>query len=364
MLFIGAVFLYRHYNQADIIVAGDLPSTRYLSRYLTNLGRIPFAFNPAFWLTETLNGMQIQARIPVWLFWGLLYTTALVSWEFVSWLAGRFYYATCQIQMTVHRIQTATNRNAPSRLSRLRLFHPDTRGLLIKDLLQFIRTPQQWIQFLLYLGLIMIYLINLSRVQYAVQAYGDFWTRLVYILNFGFSGFILASLITRFIFPLISLEGKNRWILLSAPVKIQTIFRQKFWLASLLFFLIAEAVAITSNWLLDQGRVAFILSSVFLMLMSLTLTSISLGLGALFPRYNETNPMRIVSGLGGIIAIVISLVYLGIMVLSLIWLQSLWTQSELNSLFWGIVIFTIIMNAIAGIIPLRLGYRALARSME
>ena len=209
----------------------------------------------------------------------------------------------------------------------------------------------------------MIYIVNLSRIQYGLQSAGDFWQRLVFILNFGFSGFIMASRITRFVFPLISMEGQNRWVLISSPLSINQIFRQKLILSVTIFFILAELVAVVSGLLLRQDATLIIMSSGMLLLMSVALTSLSLGLGAVFPLFHETNPMRIVSGLGGIIAILLSLIYLGLMVLAMIALYGnyLSAGSTLYStcLVGGILLF----NLIIIVLPIKIGLSAFRKSM-
>ena len=51
--------------------------------------------------------------------------------------------------------------------------------------------------------------------------------------------------------------------------------------------------------------------------MSISLVSISVGLGILFPDFEEPNPGRIASSGGGMIAALISLVYVGLSVMAL-----------------------------------------------
>jgi ABC-2 type transport system permease protein len=60
-----------------------------------------------------------------------------------------------------------------------------------------------------------------------------------------------------------------------------------------------------------------ILSFFSILLMSMSLTSLSVGMGALFPRFEESNPGRIASSMGGMITTVLSLIYVGFMVIIL-----------------------------------------------
>ena len=360
--FAGLFLLYRQFSQAEMVVAGDVSNLRYLGRYIGNLSRIPFPIAPSYWFSELFRTIINGDAVGLAFYSGLLLTTMLVAWEIMLLVIRRIYYPSWQILQSSSRIITTTNK-ARGNLFRTRKWgKPRSQALYLKDLVQFLRTPQQWIQFLMFLLLIMIYIVNLSRIQYNLQFAGDFWNRLVFILNFGFSGFILASLITRFVFPLISIEGRNRWVLLSAPVAVGQILRQKFWLSVTIFFVLAELVALVSGMLLHHAIGLIIISSLMLLLMSVSLTSLSLGLGAVFPIYHETNPMRIVSGLGGIIAILLSLAYLGLMVLSMVGILGFYLSNNYNILFWGLVAGIVLANAVINYLPLRWGYRSMLRS--
>ncbi len=355
IVIVALVWIAQKYNQTNIIVAGDVPSTRYLTRYISNLGRTPFVFLPSFWFSQGISGEHYT------LFMTLLISTALVFWEGLGWLAKKQYYLSWQTFMTQGRVKNRRNQSKISRQAKARSI---PRALILKDFRQFVRSPQQWVQFLLFMILITVYLVNLSRVNYTVSHFEGFWDKIVFLLNFGFSGFILASLITRFVFPLISLEGRMRWLLFSSPTTVSQVYSIKFWMSTILFFCIAEWVALWSNVFLAAGWKVQVLSTAYLLIMSVTLTSISIGLGAVFPQFDEANPMRIVSGIGGIIAIVVSLVYVGLIVLSLTAMMNthfLTTQSIMGILSLG---FTIILSAITITIFYRMGYRAFVRTLQ
>lgn len=359
-LTLGAVvwfffWLYFRSNQQTVILTGETASFRAMSRYLFNLTRDPFPLIPSYWFTELLH------RTGLWslFFGGLLVTTALVGWELTLWLGKRMYFTTVQV-LNSHRRQPDTGSVNPGFLKKvLSGLRPPVRGLVFKDVLQFVRTPQQWIQFLLFGFFIAIYLLNLARVNIQMQALDPFWRILIYILNFGFSGFVIAALTARFVFPLISLEGKGLWILMAAPLKLRSLFMEKFWLSTGLFFVLAETVALVSNHFLGQGLKINLLATAFLILLTFGLVSISLGLGALFPQFHERNPIRIASGTGGTITILFSLAYLATTVAAFIWfLLLLEKQASFETLFLaglGVLSF----NAIVICIPLKLGLLSL-----
>ena len=85
------------------------------------------------------------------------------------------------------------------------------RLLILKDLRTFRRDPAQWSQFLIFFGLLAFYFVNIRRLSYDVQS--PYWRNLVSFLNLAVTALILSTFTSRFIFPLLSLEGRNFWVL-------------------------------------------------------------------------------------------------------------------------------------------------------
>ena len=182
---------------------------------------------------------------------------------------------------------------------------------------------------------------------------------MVFIFNFGFNGYILAALTARFVFPLVSMEGKAIWIVRTAPFSINRLFREKFWMSFIIFFTLAEVVALASNYYLQQNLVASLISTGFLLMMSISLISLSLGFGAVYAQFSESNPMKISSGTGGIITIVISLFYVAIMVAALVGIIYLKDFSGMAQYILIIFVAVIILNIFFIYFPLKWGRHAL-----
>lgn len=370
LIFLGLIFVilvwsYFKFSQQETLLTGDVASFRFMNRYLANLSRTPFPLIPSYWFSQLFNALSQYHLKDLVYFSGLFITTGLVGIEISSFVAKHNYHITYQLMEGSGQRKVSTERHHKLEginvINEIHWLSPQMRGLVIKDILQFIRTPQQWIQFLLLALFIGIYLINLSRANVQFPHLSPFWKRAIYLLNFGFSGFILSALTSRFVYPLISLEGKSLWIVMVAPVNLSKLFKEKFWISFLVFFTIAEIVAIMSNYYLSQHFSFTLITTVFLLLMSVALISIALGLGAVYPQFHERNPMRISSSAGGIITIMISLVYVAMMAGSLVWIVTLLENGtamiSLAPIFLGILI----LNLIATVIPLWLGHKSLLK---
>jgi hypothetical protein len=82
------------------------------------------------------------------------------------------------------------------------------RLLLVKDLRLFRRDISQWSQFAIFFGLLGLYFLNLRAFNYH-NAYAS----MIGYLNLAVVGLILSTFTTRFVYPMISLEGRRFWIL-------------------------------------------------------------------------------------------------------------------------------------------------------
>lgn len=312
-----AAVLYIKLGQPTSLAFNIFADWRVLNRFLGSLAATNFPFLPSFWVSETLKYLVSDSGTLGIYVLALLSTTAFLL-RFVFVFAKRFYYASWQASVGMQA--TAPGRGEkrwkfpvffrlPDWLS------TDFRSVLAKDLKLFIREPAQWAQFSVLLVLLIIYLVNLSHFPHNI--YDKFWGTVISFANFAFTGFILATLSVRFVYPNISLEGKSFWVITSSPMPLKRLFWEKFWLAFIIFVLLAEVLAFISNIMLGLRGYMMVLSFFSILLMSMSLTSLAVGMGAIFPRFEERNPGRIASSVGGMLTTVISLVYVALMVIIL-----------------------------------------------
>jgi ABC-2 type transport system permease protein len=89
---------------------------------------------------------------------------------------------------------------------------------------------------------------------------------------------------------------------------------EKFWLST------GAAVGITLSlmwltcWILKMPLILTCLFSITVILMSLALSGLAVGLGALYPNFKDDNPSKIVSGFGGTFCLLLSLGYISIVI--------------------------------------------------
>lgn len=363
------VLLYFKIGQPSSLAFNVISDWRVLNRYLGSMGATSFAFLPSFWVSETLRTLATGGRHALVIYMLALISTTLLFVNLVFRFADSYYYRSWLASSeTVHGGRSGkVKKKAAGRFFRLPDWLPcDFRAVLSKDLKLFIREPAQWAQFAILLVLLIIYLVNLKYFPTSIK--DSYWKTLVGFGNFAFSGFILATLSVRFVFPNISLEGRAFWAIKSSPMPMKRVFWVKFWSAFSIFLLISEVLALVSNIMLGLRGLLMILTFFSVMLMSVSLTSLSIGLGAIFPRFEERNPGKIASSTGGMLATVISLAYVGVMVVIAAFLVNKYTLHKMNpdSPFPFMAVgfslgLMMILNLTAIMLPLRLGLSSMLK---
>ena len=191
--------------------------------------------------------------------------------------------------------------------------HPITGSYLTKDILLFARDPSRWTQLFLLVALVVLYVYN----AYSFPVGGMFYRNLVAFLNLAISGFVLSALCVRFVFPSISLEGQALWMTLSSPVSMTRFFLAKYLFAALPLCLISLILSITTNLVMGLRGVMIVFFSAASLAMALALTGLSLGMGAMYPRFDFENEAQVAASPAGVASMILSLGYIGFMVVFL-----------------------------------------------
>jgi ABC-2 type transport system permease protein len=293
----------------------DLLSSDWFQRVL---GRLPFSERrllPSWWLSSGL----LSAAGRVWpdsvLFLALMISNALFFRQLACWTASRLYRASYSgLCGRGRRRRRARSYRFDHALSAAIAFLPATaRLLIVKDLRLFRRDPLQWSQFFIFLGLLALYFVNIRRFISGVNYAG--WINMISFLNLAVVGLLLSTFMTRFIFPLISLEGRRFWILGLLPVRRDTILWSKLAFAVGGSIIPCTSLVLLSDLILAVPHLVVASHQVTCVLLCLGLSGIAVGLGARFPNFREQSPSRIAAGFGGTLNLVVSTLYIAVIVL-------------------------------------------------
>lgn len=281
-------------------------------------------------------------------------------------VVGRCFYgswaATFASRAASFQRRSLARRSAhrrPSLLERivglLRPLSPPAAALSLKDIRLFWRDPTQWIQFMIFFGLLCIYVLNLRNIALSFQS--PFWEGMIAHFNLAACGLTLSTLTTRFVFPQFSLEGRRIWILGLAPFGLHRLLLQKFALSAFVAISITGTMIVASCLMLKLpgAQVVFYLGAVFLMCVALC--GLSVGLGAVFPNFKEENPSKIVSGFGGTLCLVVSFIFLLVFLLLTLPGFHRWVHLPL----WLVLGAAALLSVTMLIFPMQLAWRRVKR---
>ena len=187
-------------------------------------------------------------------------------------------------------------------------------------------------------------------------------------MNIGASTLVLATLTSRFVFPLVSLEGRRFWIVGLAPITIGQIVWQKFWLSVATTSAFTITLVVLSCIRLGIAPIAFTLAVYTIIVTNFGLSGLAVGLGSLYPNFQEDNPARVVSGMGGTLNFLASMAYISLVVAALtVMLQweALGLYPNRASFWWTLAAvggFITVLSAVCTLLPMKLGLHNLMRT--
>jgi hypothetical protein len=150
--------------------------------------------------------------------------------------------------------------------------------------------------------------------QFPVDFTQRIWLGVAVFMNISFSGFVMATLLVRFSFPSMSIEGPGLPFVLQIPHSRRILLSSK-WLSSLGGVLPLMLVAgILSSIRMGADGLFLVETIGAILLMAVALCSINTALGAVYPSFSDNSPASIASGQGGIIAAFASMGYVLAMV--------------------------------------------------
>jgi len=328
---------------------------------------------PSTWLVK---GMLLEARgDPESAWWakdklmglGMLWSNGLMAILGCCLLGGRMFYSGWSRSRSLGRSKVLRWRgDLIGRLSFLwRFLNPPMRAMVTKDLKVFWRDPAQWGQFVIFFGLLGVYILNLRNLSY--HEFPPFFKNVISFMNLAAAALTLGTLTTRFVFPQMSLEGSKFWVVGLAPLPVEKILLEKFLLCLVCSTLLAGGLTLLSGLMLGLDSTTVVISSVAMLMICFGLSGLSVGLGALFPNFASDNPARIVSGFGGTLALVLSLAHITVVLAAEMVIShlNLTGQLKVQGVLWGCVALggaAAAISILAGTLPMTLGARHLRRT--
>lgn len=197
-------------------------------------------------------------------------------------------------------------------------FDQQTRAIVLKDLTSLVRDRAQALQLLLYLGIAALYVTVFNFMALGLQLdliAGQVWRAVLATLNILFSGFIFTTLLTRLVYPSVSLEGRAFWILQVTPIEIPQLLKAKLfcWLPLTTLLLISLLVAGTLAIGAQGNYIAY--TAVFGFFLSIGCTGLAIGLGARFATFDWESPNQLTVSLGTLVLLLTGVGLLFLMII-------------------------------------------------
>jgi ABC-2 type transport system permease protein len=352
-------YIYRTFKGAKV------SEDTLLSVFLDATARTQSAFLPSHWAAQ---GVLAAARLDFreagyWLL--MLFSTALfalrLSGAAAAWL---FYPGWSYLAGQDKQRFRLPGKGILGKLDGLLAFvrNPE-RALVVKDIKLFWRDPAQWSQFVIFFGIMAIYIANLRNT--AGYREKEMWRSFIACLNVGAVSLILATLTSRFVFPLVSLEGRRFWILGLAPLTYKQLVWQKFWLSVATTSFFTVGLAVLSAYMLELETIYFVMTVYSTVMINFGLGGLAVGLGTLYPTFTEDNPARIVSGMGGTLNLLVSIGYISCVVGAQTFILQWHVLEKFTdpAFFWyalsGAVVFIFALTLVCTFVPMRLGLKNL-----
>ena len=356
----GVVMLFRFLRPERLMSPEEFSS---LVDFVAVLRTPTSAWLPSEWAADAL--MSYLNGFFRWFPFAFLWMTAAVCYLAGAWSHRRYFETgfTRAQEGAEHKEGRARSRMLDEVLSGAR---PSTRVMVAKEIRVFFRDTTQWSQLILLAVLVAVYVYNITVLPlYTGEQFSFLLINVVSFLNLGLAGFVVAAIAARFVFPAMSIEGRMMWLMRSSPIDVRTIFWSKYWVGTVPLLVVALPLIIGTNVVLAASPFILILTSVTMIGVTLALTSLALGFGALYPNYDTENVAEIPTSFGGLLFMMAAVIYLAGVVILEAWPVYLFLNSRFRvgeaqvsvmPLLMGVA-GALVLTVLATWLPLRAGIR-------
>jgi ABC-2 type transport system permease protein len=253
--------------------------------------------------------------------------------------------------------------------SALRWLPPIKREFILKDLRLFFRDNSQWSQLILLAVLLLVYLFNINSLPIHSGERVPFGLiTIVSFLNMGLAGFVLAAVAARFVFPGISLEGRQMWLLRSSPLDPEAMLWSKYWIGTVPLLVLALIITVFTNYLLQVSPFMMALSVGTIVLYTLAVSALALTFGVFYPQFGTANAAQIPTSFGGVVYMMSSMILLATVIMieaiPVMALLRAWQRHQAMGITPELVLAgsaVVVICVSATLVPLRLSARRLER---
>lgn len=369
IVFVTVLYMLFRFLKPEILV--DPEGFANLLDYFTSLRAASSPLLPSFWAAESLlpllQGYQGTPGFYILMLW----TTSLALPVFADNIASRLYFSGWSKSQESRKANSSRGRILDRALGVVsRRLSPTVGAMVEKDVKVFFRDTTQWSQLLLLSSLVVVYIYNFKVLPLQKAPISTVYLQNVFsFLNLGLAGFVLAAVAVRFVFPAVSMEGQAFWIIRTSPLGLSQFLLSKCIISLIPLVILAEILTYFTNVILQVSNIMMVISLVTVFFMVCGITSLAVGIGALYPRFKHENTAEIPSGVGGIMYMIFAMALVG----GTVALEAHPTYVLMASQLRGVPLAPgfyleaglslagiVVVNVVGVVVPFRLGLRNLA----
>lgn len=368
-LLLAALIGLTFYRWAGVVKSAPFGSRDWFATILRELSPMSSIWLPSHWISRGVQAAALGEIDKALYYLALVWSNGLFLYLVTVVLATRLYRRGFNRMASGGTLRKKYGGQWLDRmLDRLVFFlGPQTRLLIIKDFRTFRRDPAQWFQILIFLQMAVLYFFNMRR--FYEQEIGRAFQNGISLLTLAATAFLMCAYTGRFIFPMLSLEGKKFWILGLLPLDRDRLLWGKFAFSATGTLLVAEFLGIFSNYMLNMPWAIIALHAATVAVLACSLSGLSVGLGACMPNFRESDPSKIAVGFGGTLNLVACLLTLVVVILLMAVPAHLLLREDPRGervwpvWMWFSMVLGVSVGVLATLLPLRAGIRTM-RTME
>lgn len=367
LVFMGGMVTFFRFLQPEKLLGRQKIPMEQIRAFVEGLKIPSYGFLPSTWVARALND-GTKGDFGAMAGWAAVaWAAALALLAFNVLVASRAYYKGWSIAYGGRSGVRGrrSGRIYPLVEKILWFVSPPLRAFSLREMRVFWRDPSQWTQLFMLGALIVTYLFNIRSLPLDSPFLRDF----VSVTNIGLAGVVLAAVSVRFAFAAVSAEARSFWLVKSAPVDFTRYLWLKFFLYLFPLLALSETLVVVSNVMLGADRYLMAVSAAGILFITVGLTGLGVGLGALYPVFEHENIAEVAMSTGAIYFMLISLAYIGVTIM--FGVRPVWvymSKKFLSQERGGFEVYAcyaviIVLTALITVLPIRMGAANL-RKME
>jgi ABC-2 type transport system permease protein len=262
--------------------------------YLSALSTPAAPYIPAAWASNLLSSYLMDREID-FLVTGLLCITPFALFFLGEWAMERWFFPGFTKSQESFGGYRKFSTHGKYNLSSL-------QWIFRKEAKLFLRDSAEWSQLFMIGALVIVYLYNFKVLPVERSMFEEeYITNLISFLNIGLTGFVVASLAARFVYPSIGAEGGAFYIIMSSPLSTAGYMLHKYLFYVVPFTGLTLVLLAVSNHLLNIEGPMWWISIITGLLITWTVLAMALGFGAIYADFKAENRAAALGGIGAIL---------------------------------------------------------------